>query len=244
VVRGYDIRKSSESIKKIIGYMSQRFSLYEDLTVEENINFFSGVYRVPKGKKEARKAWALSMAGLEDRRKAVTRTLSTGFKQRLALGCAILHEPPILFLDEPTSGVDPISRRNFWGLIQDLADGGTTIFVTTHYMEEADYCDRLALIYRGRIIAQATPMELRKGYMTRDILEIDVEKPTEAMEILLSRGIENAVFGSTLHAIVDNAETATAGIREMLSSAGLQVRRIERIVPSLEDVFVALIEES
>jgi ABC-2 type transport system ATP-binding protein len=243
-VGGYDIKRESESIKKIIGYMSQRFSLYEDLTVEENINFFSGVYRVSKAKKEARKSWVLSMAGLDGRKGAITRTLATGFKQRLALGCAILHEPPMLFLDEPTSGVDPISRRNFWALIRDLADGGTTIFVTTHYMEEADYCDRLALIYRGKIIAQATPMELRKEYMTRDILEIEVDKPAEAMEILIGKGIENAIFGSTLHAVVDNAERESDRIRNILSTNGLGVMRIDQIIPSLEDVFVTLIEES
>jgi ABC-2 type transport system ATP-binding protein len=244
IVGGYDIRTESEAIKKIIGYMSQRFSLYEDLTVEENISFFGGVYRVSKEKREARKSWALRMAGLGDRRKTITRTLATGFKQRLALGCAILHEPPILFLDEPTSGVDPISRRNFWSLIRDLADGGTTVFVTTHYMEEADYCDRLALIYRGSIIAQASPMELRRTFMTRDILEIEVDKPSEAMEILLYHGIENAIFGSSLHASVESAETETSRIKGILESSQITVRRIEKIVPSLEDVFVTLIEES
>jgi ABC-2 type transport system ATP-binding protein len=244
IVGGYDIRTESEAIKKIIGYMSQRFSLYEDLTVEENITFFSGVYRVAKEKREARKSWALRMAGLGDRRKTITRTLATGFKQRLALGCAILHEPPILFLDEPTSGVDPISRRNFWSLIRDLADGGTTVFVTTHYMEEADYCDRLALIYRGSIIAQASPMELRRKFMTRDILEIEVDKPSEAMEILLHHGIENAIFGSSLHASVESAETATGRIKGILESSQITIRRIEKIVPSLEDVFVTLIENS
>jgi len=243
-VGGHDIRTESEAIKKIIGYMSQRFSLYEDLTVEENVNFFSGVYRVPKEKKEVRKTWALRMAGLDERRKAITRTLATGFKQRLALGCAILHEPPILFLDEPTSGVDPISRRNFWSLIRDMADGGTTVFVTTHYMEEADYCDRLALIYRGSIIAQATPMELRRKFMTRDILEIEVDKPAEAMEILLSRGIESAIFGSSLHAIVENAEAGVDRVKEALGPSQVTVGRVEKITPSLEDVFVTLIEES
>ncbi len=243
-VGGYDIGTGSEAIKKIIGYMSQRFSLYDDLTVEENIDFFGGVYRVPKERKARRKSYVLQMAGLDDRRRAITRTLATGFKQRLALGCAILHEPPILFLDEPTSGVDPISRRNFWSLIHDLADGGTTVFVTTHYMEEADYCDRLALIYQGRIIAQATPMELREKFMTRDILEIEVDRPTEAMEILLARKIENAIFGSVLHAIVESAEPAADRIREVLESSKISVRRIEKIVPSLEDVFVTLIEES
>jgi ABC-2 type transport system ATP-binding protein len=241
-VGGYDILAEAESIKRIIGYMSQKFSLYEDLTVEENINFYGGVYRVPKSKRAVRKAWVLEMAGLTDKRDVLTRTLATGFKQRLALGCAILHEPPIIFLDEPTSGVDPVSRRNFWGLIHDLADRGTTVFVTTHYMEEADYCDRLALIYRGRIIAEATPMELRREHMKRDILEVEVDRVGDAMEVLLKHGIENAIFGSALHATVDDAAVAAPEIRRTLESAGVSVKRVEKIVPSLEDVFVTLIE--
>ena len=241
-VGGFDVLTQSESIKRIIGYMSQRFSLYEDLTVEENVDFYGGIYRVPKARRTARKAWVLEMAGLAGRRDVVTRTLATGFKQRLALGCAILHEPPIIFLDEPTSGVDPVSRRNFWGLIHDLADGGTTVFVTTHYMEEADYCDRLALIYRGQIIAEATPMELRQRYMKREILEVEVDRVADAMEVLLKKGIENAIFGSTLHVTVDNALVAGAQIRGTLESAGVVVRRVEKIIPSLEDVFVTLIE--
>ncbi len=243
-VGGYDILTESESIKKIIGYMSQKFSLYEDLKVEENINFFGGVYGVPKDRKAERKAWVLKMAGLEDKRNAVTGTLATGFKQRLALGCAVLHEPPIIFLDEPTSGVDPVSRRNFWGLIGELADKGTTVFVTTHYMEEADYCDRLALIYRGKIVAEATPSELRRKYMKRDILEIEVDRVSDAMEVLLKNRIESAIFGSTLHATVDNAASAREEIRRILGSSGLAVRRVEKIEPSLEDVFVTLIEVS
>jgi len=241
-VGGFDVLTQSESIKRIIGYMSQRFSLYEDLTVEENVDFYGGIYRVPKARRAARKAWVLEMAGLAGRRDVVTRTLATGFKQRLALGCAILHEPPIIFLDEPTSGVDPVSRRNFWGLIHDLADGGTTVFVTTHYMEEADYCDRLALIYRGQIIAEATPMELRQRYMKREILEVEVDRVADAMEVLLKKGIENAIFGSALHVTVDNALIAGAQIRGTLESAGVVVRRVEKIIPSLEDVFVTLIE--
>jgi len=241
-VGGFDVLTQSESIKRIIGYMSQRFSLYEDLTVEENVDFYGGIYRVPKARRTARKAWVLEMAGLAGRKDVVTRTLATGFKQRLALGCAILHEPPIIFLDEPTSGVDPVSRRNFWGLIHDLADGGTTVFVTTHYMEEADYCDRLALIYRGQIIAEATPMELRQRYMKREILEVEVDRVADAMEVLLKKGIENAIFGSTLHVTVDNALVAGAQIRGTLESADVVVRRVEKIIPSLEDVFVTLIE--
>jgi ABC-2 type transport system ATP-binding protein len=241
-VGGFDILNQAESIKRIIGYMSQKFSLYEDLTVEENINFYGGIYRVARSARGARKAWVLEMAGLTEREDVVAKTLATGFKQRLALGCAILHEPPIIFLDEPTSGVDPVSRRNFWSLIHDLADGGTTVFVTTHYMEEADYCDRLALIYRGKIIAEATPMELRREHMKRDILEVEVDRVGDAMEVLLKAGIENAIFGSVLHATVDDAGIAAPEIRRTLESSGISVKRVEKIVPSLEDVFVTLIE--
>ena len=243
-VGGYDIITQSEEIKKTIGYMSQKFSLYDDLTVEENINFFSGIYTVPENKKEARKQWALEMAGLKDKKGAITKTLPGGFKQRLALGCAILHEPPILFLDEPTSGVDPISRRNFWKLIYEMSKAGTTVFVTTHYMDEADYCDRLALIYRGKIIAEGTPNELKLEHMTKDVLEIEVDRVVEAMTILNRNQIETAVFGSLLHATVDNAEAGTLRIRKLLAESNIAVRKIEKIVPSLEDVFVTLIEVS
>jgi len=244
IVGGYDIITQSEEIKQNIGYMSQKFSLYDDLTVEENINFFSGIYSVPGPKKETRKKWALEMAGLGEKKGDLTKTLPGGFKQRLALGCAILHEPPILFLDEPTSGVDPVSRRNFWALIYDLARAGTTIFVTTHYMDEADYCDRLALIYRGKIIAEGAPNELRRKYMTRDVIEIEAEPLVTAMEALERQGIETAVFGSQLHATVENADVSIPVIREILGGAKITASRIEKIVPSLEDVFVTLIEVS
>jgi ABC-2 type transport system ATP-binding protein len=243
-VAGFDIMNQSEEIKKNIGYMSQKFSLYEDLTVEENIDFFSGIYSVPAQKRRERKEWVLAMAGIEDRRKSVTRTLPGGFKQRLALGCAVLHSPPVLFLDEPTSGVDPISRRNFWNMIYDMSKGGTTVFVTTHYMDEADYCDRLALIYRGKIIAEGTPNELRKEHMKKDVLEVEVDKAVEAIEVLYSEKIEAAIFGSMIHATVESAGTAMPEIRRVLEKAGIAVRRIETISPSLEDVFVTLIEVS
>lgn len=243
-VGGYDIVGESEEIKKIIGYMSQRFSLYDDLTVEENINFFSGVYNVPKDRRAGRKEWVIEMAGLRGRGDAVTKTLAGGFKQRLALGCAILHEPPVIFLDEPTSGVDPISRRNFWGLINGMSEAGTTVFVTTHYMDEADYCDRLALIYRGRIVAEGTPVELRQKYMQRSVLEIEVDRAVEALEILLAGGIDAAIFGSTIHATVEDVAGDIPRIKRILEEGHINVGRIERIVPSLEDVFVALIETS
>ena len=243
-VGGFDIIRESESIKNVIGYMSQRFSLYNDLTVEENINFFGGIYNVPKQKREQRKEWVLEMAGLQENRRAPTGTLAGGFKQRLALGCAILHEPPIIFLDEPTSGVDPVSRRNFWLLINQMAAGGTTVFVTTHYMDEADYCDRLALIYRGKIIAEGTPAVLRKDYMHRHILEIDVDNVVEAMELLTRNGVDAAIFGSTLHVTVEEAEPEIERLGLLLSQAGIRVKAIGKIVPSLEDVFVTLIEVS
>jgi ABC-2 type transport system ATP-binding protein len=241
-VGGNDITTESEEIKKHIGYMSQKFSLYDDLTVEENINFFSGIYKVSREKKRGRMEWVLEMSGLKDHRNSITKTLSGGFKQRLALGCAILHEPSILFLDEPTSGVDPISRRNFWDLIYETARKGTTVFVTTHYMDEADYCDRLALIYRGRVIAEGTPGEMRRKYMKRDVLEIEVDRLLAALEAVYKNGIESAIFGSLLHATVDNAAQDIPRIEELLKKEGIAVKRIEKIMPSLEDVFVTLIE--
>lgn len=244
IVGGFDINRESESIKQIIGYMSQKFSLYDDLTVEENINFFGGVYNVPREKKQARREWVLEMAGLTEERKVLTRTLATGFKQRLALGCAILHEPSIIFLDEPTSGVDPISRRNFWNLIGEMSAAGKTIFVTTHYMDEADYCDRLALIYRGKIIAEGTPTELRKKYMTRYVLDVEVDNVVEALDVLLHKGIDSAIFGSTLHVTVDDVVSGKKRILRAIGESGMVVKNVEHIVPSLEDVFVTLIEIS
>lgn len=241
LVGGHDIMRESEEIKKNIGYMSQRFSLYDDLTVEENINFYSGIYGVSSSGKKMKMEWVLEMAGLIDRRKAVTKTLAGGFKQRLALGCAILHEPPIIFLDEPTSGVDPVSRRNFWNLIYDLARGGTTIFVTTHYMDEADYCNSLSLIYKGKIIAQGTPSQLKQEVMKQDVLEIEVDRYVDAMDVLSLNDIESAIFGSLIHVTIADSEHMTPEIKKILEASGINVIRINKIVPSLEDVFVSLI---
>lgn len=240
-----DIMTASEEIKKNIGYMSQRFSLYDDLTVEENINFFSGIYGVSAKKLKERKEWVLEMAGIKDKRNTITKTLAGGYKQRLALGCAILHEPPIIFLDEPTSGVDPISRRNFWKLIYEMSEKGTTVFVTTHYMDEAEYCDRLALIYRGKIIAAGTPNELKKDHMKRKVYEIEADKIFDSVEALEKKGIETAIFGSLLHATIEaDVKGPEIKIKEALESAGIAVKRVDEIVPSLEDVFVTLIEVS
>lgn len=185
VVNGFDVAERPEAVKLSIGYMSQKFSLYDDLTVEENIEFFSGVYGVPREKRAERAEYALRMAGLADQRRAMTRSLAGGWKQRLALGCAILHEPPIVFLDEPTSGVDPIARRRFWDLIYDMAAGGATVFVSTHYMEEAEYCHRLALMHRGRVVALGAPAELRAA-----------EGPAATMDDVFITSIEREEAGA------------------------------------------------
>ncbi len=174
-VSGFDISTEPETIRRNIGYMSQKFSLYDDLTVEENIDFFSGIYGVADERRDERKAYALRMADLEDRRSTMTRLLAGGYKQRLALACAILHEPPVLFLDEPTSGVDPIARRKFWELIHQLSSAGQTVFVTTHYMDEAEYCHRLALMYQGRIAALGAPAELKQQMGLGSMEEVFVE---------------------------------------------------------------------
>jgi ABC-2 type transport system ATP-binding protein len=243
-VAGFDILRETEKIKTCIGYMSQKFSLYDELTVEENIDFYSGIYRLPKNKKAERKAWVLEMAGLRDHRTSRTSELSGGWKQRLALGCAVLHEPPILFLDEPTSGVDPNSRRQFWDLIYSLAERGVTVFVTTHYMEESEYCDRLGIIYRGELIALGTPRELKTQHMPEAVLEIDCARPNEAMTTLerLPEVKEVALFGKGLHAITLDPAAAEPAIRAALAASGFRLDRLERITPTLEDVFVSLIE--
>jgi ABC-2 type transport system ATP-binding protein len=243
-VAGFDIMTEAERIKENIGYMSQKFSLYEDLTVEENIDFYSGIYRVPAGKKRERKEWVIEMAGLKEHRRSLTAILAAGWKQRLALGCAILHEPPILFLDEPTSGVDPISRRRFWDLIYELSGKGVTVFVTTHYMEEAEYCDRIGLIYRGELIADGKPAELKTHHMENDVIEVTCERPQDAMtEVEKVKGVkEAALFGKGLHVVAEDGEAAVASVGAALARAGYRVETIGKIVPSLEDVFVSLIE--
>ena len=243
-VNGFDVASQPEEIRRSIGYMSQRFSLYDDLTVEENIDFFTGIYGVPQALRAERKNYVLEMANLTERRRAMTRTLSGGWKQRLALGCAILHDPPVLFLDEPTSGVDPIARGAFWHLIHDLAETGHTIFVSTHYMDEAEYCHRLALMYRGKVIALGTPAELKRGLTAHTLLNLEATEPLETMRAL--EGLEGvrdvAVFGGGLHVTVDNAEAGSQKIRTALQAKGIVVRRLEEIEPSMEDVFVAVIE--
>ena len=244
-VGGFDIRRQPEKVKAAIGYMSQKFSLYEDLSVEENIDFYSGIYRIPAAKKADRKEWVLEMAGLRANRSARTGILSGGWKQRLALGCALLHEPSIIFLDEPTSGVDPVSRRRFWDLIYELAGKGVTAFVTTHYMDEAEYCDRLGLIYGGRLIAGGSPRELKTGLMREDVFQVVCAEPQAVMsDIERLAGVRSAaLFGRAMHVIAQPGRGAQAEdeMRRLLGERGLAAR-VERIIPSLEDVFVSLIE--
>jgi ABC-2 type transport system ATP-binding protein len=243
-VNGFDVARQPEEIRKTIGYMSQKFSLYDDLTVEENIDFFTGIYGVPRESRAERKSYVLEMADLTGRRDALTRTLSGGWKQRLALGCAILHDPPVLFLDEPTSGVDPLARASFWDLIRNLSASGHTIFVSTHYMDEAEYCHRLALMYRGKVIALGTPAELKAGLTAHSLLNLDSSDPLETMRALegLAGVHDVAVFGGGLHVTVDDVDATSARMRERLAAHNIEVRKLEQIQPSMEDVFVALIE--
>jgi ABC-2 type transport system ATP-binding protein len=244
-VAGFDLRKQSEQIKRNIGYMSQKFSLYDDLTAEENLDFFSGIYGVPFERREARKDFILRMAGLTEQRRMMTHLLAGGWKQRLALGCAILHEPPILFLDEPTSGVDPIARRSFWELIYQLSAAGHTIFVSTHYMDEAEYCHRIALMYRGKVIALGTPSELKRSLASHHILALESSDLLGSMKALegVPGVFESAVFGAGLHVDVEDATAAIPAIESRLDRNGIAIHRLEEIEPSMEDVFVAMIEQ-
>jgi ABC-2 type transport system ATP-binding protein len=244
-VGGFDVRTQAEEIKRNIGYMSQKFSLYDDLKVEENLNFFGGIYGLKGDRLRERKDWAVEMAGLAGLRDRRTVVLSSGWKQRLALACSILHDPPILFLDEPTSGVDPLSRRRFWDLIYDMSDRGLTVFVSTHYMEEAEYCDRLALIYRANMIAIGTPQELKTRYNQDEILSIQCPRPQEILDTVaqLPEVREVALFGAGLHAVVKDAVLAERAIRAGLERLGAEFERIEKVSPSMEDTFVSLIEE-
>ncbi|MCH6552981.1 MAG: ABC transporter ATP-binding protein [Acidobacteria bacterium] len=241
-VAGFDVARQPDAVRQRIGYMSQKFSLYNDLRVGENLRFFAGLYNVDSEVLSERIHWALEMAGLAGREAALTGTLASGWKQRLALGCAVLHRPPILFLDEPTSGVDPISRRQFWDLIHRMAAEGVTVFVTTHYMDEAEYCNRLALIHRGQLVALGTPTELKQRQMKGELLLVEAEPLARASEVLASAPgvLDAAVFGNALHLVVPQAAPAIPALRRYLEERGLRVGRLEAIEPTLEDVFVSL----
>ena len=243
-VGGFDLVTQAEQIKQTIGYMSQKFSLYDDLSVAENIDFFSGVYNVPQTLRRERKEHVLKMSGLLNRSDTMTRLLPAGWKQRLALGCAILHQPPILFLDEPTSGVDPIARRSFWDLIYQLSAEGHTVFVTTHYMDEAEYCHRLALMHRGRLIGLGPAGDLKAALVSHTLMHLESTDVLESLRALEQNEevVEAAVFGSGLHLTVRDPEAAERAVRQALSERGIGIKRLAVIEPSMEDVFVAMIE--
>jgi len=240
-VLGYDIEREPEEIRRHIGYMSQRFSLYRDLTVGENLDFYGRTYGVRGKRLRERKQFAVEMAGLEGRERELTRNLSGGWKQRLALGAAILHEPEMLFLDEPTAGVDPISRRAFWDLLYELAEEGTTIFVTTHYMDEAEHCQDLAFIHNGRIIAQGSPEEIKLTKMEGQVLEVDCAQPDAAIGTLRQMGLfeEVALYGALIHVVAQDVGDHKPRIAQTLAEAGVKVRAMDVIAPSLEDVFIS-----
>ena len=242
-VAGFDVGRYPERVRENIGYMSQKFSLYSDLSVIENLRFFGGVYGVKGARLDDRINFAIEMADLTGRTETLVSTLSGGWKQRLALGCAILHQPPVLFLDEPTSGVDPISRRRFWDLIYTLSADGVTVLVTTHYMDEAEYCNRIALINRGRLAALGSPGELERGSIKGQVVLIECDDAGALLPVLQSvEGVRDvAPFGSSLHVMVDSAAAAIPAIERLLIARGLRYSRIERIVPTLEDVFVQVV---
>ncbi|MFA5833546.1 MAG: ABC transporter ATP-binding protein [Bacteroidota bacterium] len=243
-VGGFDINKESHLVKKHIGYMSQRFSLYEDLTVEENIDFFGRVYGLSDAQLKERKEWVLEIANLHGREGSITGTLSGGWKQRLALGCAVLHRPRIVFLDEPTSGVDPVMRRRFWELINDLSAEGVTVLVTTHFLEEAEYCNDIILINAGKIIAGGSPKELKQNYIKHPILEVQCSNVVEALEKIEGKSwaVETSIFGTSIHVNVEDEVSAKEQIRSLLSQSQIDLYSIDRITPSLEDVFIYLLE--
>jgi ABC-2 type transport system ATP-binding protein len=241
-VAGFDVTKEPEKVRQRIGYMSQKFSLYDDLQVIENLRFFGGLYSVPRAVIGERIGAAIAMAGLRGHERDLTGTLAGGWKQRLALGCAVLHRPAILFLDEPTSGVDPISRRSFWDLIHDMAESGVTIFVSTHYMDEAEYCNHLALINRGRLVASGTPSELKQHLREGALLLVKCEPLGAALAALQGHPdvLEAAVFGNALHLTVRDARAALASLPDFLSSHHVRATELREISATLEDVFVDL----
>ncbi len=242
-VLGFDVRRQHEDIKARIGYMSQRFSLYPDLTVRENLEFYAGAYGLSGPAFRAQVTKWLERSGLSDRQHALARELSGGFRQRLALGCAVLHRPQMVFLDEPTAGVDPISRREFWDVMDRFSDEGTTIMVTTHYMDEAEHCNRLAFIYDGQIIARGTPNEIKEEQMLGHVLEVRTDRVIEALAVVEAHpGVgKAALYGAAIHATVEQVGVAGA-LAEHLGAQGFAVASVEPILPSLEDVFVALVE--
>lgn len=243
-VLGFDVAREPEAVKRRIGYMTQRFSLYEDLTVRENLRFFGGVYGLRGRALGEREAWALHLTDLEGKEELLTGALPGGWKQRLALACAVLHRPKVVFLDEPTGSVDPISRRRFWRLIDGMAGEGVTLLVTTHYLDEAEHCSRLALMHAGRLVALGSVAEMKSVLAGRAVLEVVCSRYLEALACLegLDFILEASVFGTRLHIVVHDPEGASRRVREALDDAGIAVESVEHVVPSLEDVFIHYIE--
>ena len=246
LVGGIDVGRDPEGVKRRIGYMSQRFSLYERLTVDENITFFAGIYGLTGDRLAARRAFVIDMAGLRGREDTLTGALSGGWRQRLALGCAILHEPPIVFLDEPTGGVDPLSRRRFWHLIDDLAGAGVAVLVTTHYLDEAEHCHRIAIIQAGHLAALGTVKELKGIFESRPIVEVRAARPVEVMEALdaMPDVEKTSIFGTAVHAVLRSAGTSPAALAERLRQAGAVDVECSMVEPSLEDVFLEVASAS
>ena len=244
-VAGFDVASQRLRIKTRIGYMSQKFSLYGDLTVDENLRFWAGTYHLWGRRFEVRRHWALEVAGLADRRNALVRDLPGGFRQRLALGCALLHQPPVVFLDEPTGGVDPEARRRFWDLIDDLSAEGTTVFVTTHSMDEAERCHRVALMHAGRLLALDSVAALKRTFGGDGVLEVECPRPARALEVLEGvPGVSDAaLFGNLLHAVTEHPEQA-ADVERRLTEAGFDPVVVRTIPPSLEDVFIRVIHDA
>lgn len=244
VVGGVDVVRDPEGVKLRIGYMSQKFSLYEALTVDQNIRFFGGIYGLEGERFEARRRFVLEMAGLAGRETTMTSALAGGWRQRLALGCAILHEPPIVFLDEPTGGVDPVSRRQFWRLIDRLSEQGTTVLVTTHYLDEAEHCHRIAVMNAGRLAAMGTTTELKQTFAGRPIVEVIAPDPVAVMQRLdaLEEVEKTSLFGTAVHAVGRDDATTPEHLARRLHDAGVEVGSVAHVEPSLEDVFLDVVE--
>jgi ABC-2 type transport system ATP-binding protein len=243
-VDGIDVGTDPEAVKRRIGYMSQRFSLYEKITVDENIRFYAGLYGLSGTRLEARRAFVLEMAGLAGKEHTLSGSLAGGWRQRLALGCALMHEPPIVFLDEPTGGVDPMSRREFWRLIDRLSRDGTTVLVTTHYLDEAERCDRVAIMHGGRLAALGTTAELKRVFDDRPIVEVRATQPVAAMAALDRMPLveKTSLFGTAVHAVLRDRATAPETVRAALVSAGADVVSVDPVTPSLEDVFLDVVD--
>ena len=246
LVGGVDVARDPEAAKRRIGYMSQKFSLYEALTVDQNIRFFGGVYGLEGRRFAERRAFALEMAGLQGRESTRTRDLAGGWRQRLALGCAILHEPPIVFLDEPTGGVDPVSRRRFWRLIDHLSQQGTTVLVTTHYLDEAEHCHRIAVMNAGRLAALGTTRELKQVFAGRPIVEIQTPSAVAAMRALdaMPEVEKTSLFGTAVHAVLRSRDVEPQHVGAQLAAAGVDAGPVVPVEPSLEDVFLDVVERA